>query len=339
MNSAKLSIKKMINKAVKKIPNNWKSFAISTKIPKEMLIAEEESWDHKFGESIKSKYNKKIVEEIVKKTGLKYDIFKADGKIIFNIEKKEVYYVNSDLFIFGRYKKFRTDLAQSEWQCKKCKGKGGVECEFKGAVYKSIEGILSKAVEELYQVQKCKFHASGREDVDVVNSVGRAFVIELRNPKVGKINLEILKKKINQSKQGIEINDLGYVSSSEIALVSASHFDKWYAAELEIKINKNEARKIVNLKGCVLKQRTPLRVKHRRSDIIRKRKILDIKILNKTKPIIYIFAEAGTYIKEFIHGDNGRTQPNIAQTLGRDIKSIKLSVIKINDEFLRDIIG
>jgi tRNA pseudouridine synthase 10 len=73
------------------------------------------------------------------------------------------------------------------------------------------------------------------------------------------------------------------------------------------------------LQGCTLAQRTPERVAHRRADKIRKRKVLET-----SNPAIgldddgnmygefSLRCESGTYVKETVHGDGGRTQPSIA---------------------------
>jgi hypothetical protein len=42
-----------------------------------------------------------------------------------------------------------------------------------------------------------------------------------------------------------------------------------------------------------------------------------------------IVAEAGTYIKEFCHGDFGRTQPNVGSLLGRlEVQIAELDVVQ-----------
>ena len=79
---------------------------------------------------------------------------------------------------------------------------------------------------------------------------------------------------------------------------------------------------IVALKGTKLAQRTPDRVAHRRADLIRRREINQVQ-----EPLIEIMSdgskeveftlrcESGTYVKETVHGDNGRTQPSVASLL------------------------
>ncbi len=79
---------------------------------------------------------------------------------------------------------------------------------------------------------------------------------------------------------------------------------------------------MTNLQGCTIAQRTPERVAHRRADKIRKRKVLET-----SSPIIEtdedgnmvaefsLRCESGTYVKETVHGDTGRTQPSIASLI------------------------
>ena len=76
------------------------------------------------------------------------------------------------------------------------------------------------------------------------------------------------------------------------------------------------------LQGCTLAQRTPERVAHRRADKIRRRKVIEtsephIKV-GEDGILVGKFnlrCESGTYVKETVHGDGGRTQPSIASLI------------------------
>ena len=77
-----------------------------------------------------------------------------------------------------------------------------------------------------------------------------------------------------------------------------------------------------NLQGCTLAQRTPERVAHRRADKIRKRKVLETSNpsieIDEEGLMVAEFSlrcESGTYVKETVHGDSGRTQPSIASLI------------------------
>ena len=90
---------------------------------------------------------------------------------------------------------------------------------------------------------------------------------------------------------------------------------------------------ILSLKGKKLAQRTPDRVAHRRADLIRRREVVDVHepIIetgtdNTTEIELTLRCESGTYVKETIHGDNGRTQPSIASLLKAKCEVLWLDV-------------
>ena len=90
---------------------------------------------------------------------------------------------------------------------------------------------------------------------------------------------------------------------------------------------------IVSLEGVKLAQRTPERVAHRRADLVRRRTVFEVH-----QPVIEIMddgtreievtmrCESGTYVKETVHGDSGRTQPSIASLLKAKCEVIWLDV-------------
>ena len=79
---------------------------------------------------------------------------------------------------------------------------------------------------------------------------------------------------------------------------------------------------IEKLEGVNLAQRTPERVAHRRADLVRRRKVIetrDARVDINDEGNIYVEftlrCESGTYVKETVHGDDGRTQPSIASLI------------------------
>jgi tRNA pseudouridine synthase 10 len=47
--------------------------------------------------------------------------------------------------------------------------------------------------------------------------------------------------------------------------------------------------------------------------------------------ILHVLASAGTYIKEFVHGDLGRTTPSIGSYLNTDCDILQLDVTNVFD--------
>ena len=92
-------------------------------------------------------------------------------------------------------------------------------------------------------------------------------------------------------------------------------------------------KSILSLEGVKLAQRTPERVAHRRADLVRRRTVFEVH-----KPVIELMedgtreievtmrCESGTYVKETVHGDSGRTQPSIASLLKSKCEVIWLDV-------------
>jgi len=88
------------------------------------------------------------------------------------------------------------------------------------------------------------------------------------------------------------------------------------------------------LSGVDIEQRTPERVQHRRADRIRKRKVvnIDIKQIEDDEVVLILRTQSGTYVKEFVHGDKGRTQPSVAASLGRACNVVELDVIEVHSD-------
>lgn len=63
-----------------------------------------------------------------------------------------------------------------------------------------------------------------------------------------------------------------------------------------------------------LDQATPLRVLHRRSNLIRSRQVLTCRAhwVDEHYFRLKLSTQAGTYVKEFVHSDLGRTRPSVA---------------------------
>lgn len=74
---------------------------------------------------------------------------------------------------------------------------------------------------------------------------------------------------------------------------------------------------------------------HRRSLLTRKRYIYNIEtaLLNDHFFILRLVTSAGTYVKEFVHGDLGRTVPNVATIINCQTDILQLDVTWLFDDF------
>ncbi len=84
-----------------------------------------------------------------------------------------------------------------------------------------------------------------------------------------------------------------------------------------------------------VRQQTPVRVLHRRGNAIRERGIraLQVKVRERGEGQsvlqVEMETEAGLYIKEWVHGDLGRTAPSLAALLGTPCTFLSLDVYDV----------
>ena len=77
-----------------------------------------------------------------------------------------------------------------------------------------------------------------------------------------------------------------------------------------------------------------MRVMHRRTLMVRQRTIhaLSATRLGSRFLQLDLVTQAGTYVKEFCHGDFGRTVPNVGSLLGCTTDIMQLNVLDLQDD-------
>ena len=88
-----------------------------------------------------------------------------------------------------------------------------------------------------------------------------------------------------------------------------------------------------------IEQRTPMRVKHRRADLIREKMVYSIRCIIKKEDEMeaVISCDGGCYVKELISGDDGRTLPNIS-SIAENVGFCKeLDVLEIEERIYKEI--
>ena len=163
----------------------------------------------------------------------------------------------------------------------------------------------------------------GREDIDVrCLGQGRPFVIEIKKPGTRIVNLEEIQNVVNQNaKEKVEINSLRWSNRSEVVKVKESRSEKSYTIRFKVENIPDEEtviEAISTLSGVTLAQETPQRVSHRRAAKTRNRKVIQLSdiMVEGDEVQFFVRCEAGTYVKELVHSDEGRTVPSVSSVLG-----------------------
>jgi tRNA pseudouridine synthase 10 len=246
------------------------------------------------------------------------------------------------LFLYGRYRKLERGLSQTRWVCQRCKGKGCERCEQRGRFYSnSVQECIAHAVCPKFRSTNLGFfHGMGREDVDVqMLGEGRPFVYEILKPKARELDLKDLERSANKEMAGsVEIMQLAIATPKAPARIKAVTPDKSYRAFCKYLDGTPSDEKVKELEGFfqsrMLEQRTPQRVSRRRADLVRKREVRSLTIESKNAEglMLHIRSQSGTYIKELISSDEGRTNPSVSDFLGVPCICAELDVLDIHIE-------
>jgi tRNA pseudouridine synthase 10 len=243
----------------------------------------------------------------------------------------------SPVFIYGRYKKFERGIPQTHWDCRVCRGTGCERCNFTGKMYQdSVEELIGRPLAAFFDAETAILHGAGREDIDArMVGTGRPFVMEVVSPKKRSADIPALEALINKEAEGrVSVSSLRWSRRDEVEIIKSHKGYKKYRILIEVEspLSRNELQSAIEaLKGVKIEQRTPQRVAHRRADLVRERKVLDIEFIGEEqgKYLLEVTGEAGLYIKELISGDNGRTRPSLAEILGRPAQVCTLDVVQV----------
>lgn len=97
---------------------------------------------------------------------------------------------------------------------------------------------------------------------------------------------------------------------------------------LKASVSDDKLCNLSQISNLELAQKTPIRVLHRRPLATRLRTIYKMSAARMDGNLIALSlsTQAGTYIKEFVHGDFGRTAPSLKDLLGCECDILQLDV-------------
>ncbi|ROL52053.1 putative tRNA pseudouridine synthase Pus10 [Anabarilius grahami] len=237
--------------------------------------------------------------------------------------------LHTSVFIAGRYNKFSRELPQTPWVIDGERRMDG-----------SVEELIAAPLLSSFRADGFNFSSSGREDVDVRTlGNGRPFALELLNPHRSKFNrteIKQLQETINQSSDKISVRYLQIVTREATSRMKEGEEEKTktYSALIwtQKAIEDTDLEFLGNIKDLKIAQKTPLRVLHRRPLAVRQRLIhsMSAVYLDTHHFTLKLCTQAGTYIKEFVHGDFGRTKPNLCDLMKTEADILELDVESVD---------
>lgn len=280
-------------------------------------------------------------EEVLRARGrtATVDYARPDLQFLVDIEKDKVELRVNPVVFYGRYRKLARGLAQTTWTCPHCRGRG---CEVCGGTGKlaatSVEELVLPVFLEATGGTGGHLHGAGREDADArMLGRGRPFLLTVESPRRRAIDLAWVAEEVRRRSGGaVELLDLQPATPELEEKVKAGKFAKRYRARVAFSAPVEPeafAQAVGSLVGEV-RQRTPERVRHRRADLVRRRRVLSAqgRLLSPTEAELELTCESGLYVKELVSGDQGGTEPSLAGLLGVPAQVTELDVLDILDD-------
>ncbi|GGJ07278.1 tRNA pseudouridine(54/55) synthase Pus10 [Halobellus salinus] len=327
------------------------TYQVGTRTPplieeNERLLRAAAGLDPDAGEVFKSEFNREVGKRIGPLTDTTVDFGRPDVQFTLDVDADTVEVDVHSAFVYGRYRKLERDIPQTEWPCNACDRSGYVgsqpcgNCGGTGYLYEhSVEELTAPVVRDVMDGTDATFHGAGREDVDArMVGTGRPFVIEVLEPRRRNIDTDRLEGDINAFAEGrVEVDRLGLATYDAVERVKGLDASKRYRAEVAFDgpVDDDElAAALDALDGATVEQYTPHRVDHRRASITRTREVYDAtgERDDPTHATVEIHGAGGLYVKELVSGDEGRTDPNLAGTLGVAAEVTALDVIGVYGE-------
>ncbi len=288
-------------------------------------------------ESIRSAFNRELGKRVETATSAAGGSERPDVVFLADLPVGQVRVTIQPLYLYGRYRKLDRTLPQTRWPCRACRGRGCEKCGGTGKTYaESVEELIAAPVLSATAGEGTRFHGMGREDIDArMLGGGRPFVLEIRRPHRRSIDVTALAKEIPAISGGrVEVDGLRPADPVEVVQVKEATPEKSYRVVVLGELSEAKVKEALSLAlARTLAQRTPTRVAHRRSDRVRRRRIVaaDLASWEPGRFTIELRTEAGTYVKEWVEGDGGRTDPSLAGITGVPLKVESLDVLEVHD--------
>ncbi|KAJ2524860.1 hypothetical protein GGI11_000510 [Coemansia sp. RSA 2049] len=209
----------------------------------------------------------------------------------------------------------------------------------------SVAEVIGEPLQRLVCCDEYNLVGSGREDADVrMLGDGRPFYIECMNPRIKAITQEQIhdtEASLVSSNSPVQVRRLQIIRPDDTSIIKEGEENKskkycalvWLSTQLTQE--KLDEINSLGQNGILLQQKTPVRVLHRRAPLTRPKKLLSLAISHIEGNFykVRIESEAGAYIKEFVHGDLGRTSPSLTELTGHAADILELDVEGVSLDF------
>lgn len=282
------------------------------------------------------------IEQLFSGAGRVQAFFESNDLAILPVRCSEydvqVSFRGRSVFVAGLYNKWRRNVSQTPWVI-----------SGERLTSHSVSEIVEAPLQRLFRNTSSRFCSAGREDSDVrMLGSGRPFYVELvdvrdflsaRSFSKDAHSFRCAYTELAQDTEIASANSLSIVDggAAKIAMKEGEEEkDKVYRCVIwcSAAVSRESLQMLDSLQDVDIKQRTPIRVLQRRALMVREKRIYEFSAqpldLSPNYFILHLRTEAGVYVKEFVHGDLGRTVPSLKTLLFGSDSSIKIDILELD---------
>jgi len=308
--------------------HNATRFVVGVTIPQETLLKEieiESVVGLETAESIKNEIKREVGKIVRDRYGFTPDFDNPEVMVIVDFTSGDLELVVSPILLEGRYWKRGRNVSHTPW----------FTASGDKLYPQSLQEFFDTSLREVFEAEEVVIHASGREDVDArMLGTGRPLVVEVKKPKFRLVALELVNELLQSDM--IEARLITHASRSRIEYLKgvASKKKKVYKLLVYSKSPLSfEALRVLEEKfeNATVKQLTPTRILRRKKEHLRLRRVYEVKckLIDSHLFETIIHCDGGLYVKELVHGDNGRTTPSYAEVLNTELYPVEIDVLAV----------
>jgi tRNA pseudouridine synthase 10 len=291
-----------------------------------------------YAESIKREIKREVGKIIRDKSPFKPDFANPEALVTISFNNDFTSYrvevEVKPILLYGRYWKLARRISQVPWLTS-----SGVK-----KYPLSVQEYVEKIFRELLGASRAIIHAAGREDVDArMLGSGRPLVVEVKSPARRRVDLEEIRKHLETWRADpVVLSIEGAASRKTITALKelSKRTSKVYRVcvySLLGDIDESDLLKLEEVfKNVSIHQKTPLRVlRRKKGERERVRRVYAVKTFKISSTLFeaLIHCDGGLYVKELVHGDQGRTTPSFSSTLNKVLIPVELDVLYVERQF------
>lgn len=274
-------------------------------------------------ESIRREVKRLIGKRVAGELSIAPSFSSPDVLVVADLDRREVELRFFPVLLRGRYVKVGRYISQMPWV-----RRDGTR-RYKLSIYEACQSLL-----ELFGGKRLVLHAAGREDADArMLGDGRLLVLEIKDPVRPRPPVSSLECGTPGPVPWVRVLVHGRATREYVRTIKTRSSRKTYrvVAVVPEGLSEEDVAKIVSLSNTVIRQRTPTRVLGRRRDLVRRRRVYEIRVNLPSRYLLeaLVRADGGLYVRELVEGDGGRTTPSFSEVTGKSMHVVMLDVLRV----------